>query len=126
MRAVVLLAGYPDATSKGNRHNIAGSWNPFSNGPRNCIGQTLATAELRTVLAVLLGNFFFELPDGVQREKFIEEEEVWWVTLQARHGLPMKVTPIRGVENKKSAAKHDFFYGELNKLVKEAEEGRQA
>ncbi len=53
-------------------------------------------AELRTVLAVLLGNFFFELPEGVQREKFIEEEEVWWVTMQAKHGTPLRVTSIMG------------------------------
>ena len=60
------------------------------------LGQALALAEARTVLAVLLGNFSFELPEGVQREKFIEEEEVWWVTLQAKHGLPLKITPIMG------------------------------
>ncbi len=89
---------HPDATTKGNRRNINASWNPFSTGPRNCIGQTLALAELRTVLAVMIGNFFFELPEGVQREKFIDEEEVWWVTLQAKHGLPLKVTPITAVQ----------------------------
>ena len=92
------VAAHPDATTKGNRRNINGSWNPFSTGPRNCIGQTLALAELRTVLAVMIGNFSFELPEGVQREKFIDEEEVWWVTLQAKHGLPLKVTPITAVQ----------------------------
>ncbi len=92
------VTAHPDATTKGNRRNIKASWNPFSTGPRNCIGQTLALAELRTVLAVMIGNFFFELPEGVQREKFIDEEEVWWVTLQAKHGLPLKVTPITPVQ----------------------------
>ena len=53
-------------------------------------------AELRTVLAVLLGNFFFELPEGVVREKFIEEEQVSWVTLQAKHGIALKVSSIMG------------------------------
>ena len=91
-----LPAAYPDATARGNHNNISASWNPFSSGPRNCIGQALAMAELRTALAVLLGSFFFELPEGVQRGKFIEEEEVWWVTLQAKHGMPLRVTPIRG------------------------------
>ncbi|KAL0048837.1 hypothetical protein WJX82_000386 [Trebouxia sp. C0006] len=91
-------SAHPDATTKGNRRNISASWNPFSTGPRNCIGQTLALAELRTVLAVMIGNFFFKLPEGVQREKFIDEEEVWWVTLQAKHGLPLKVTPITAVQ----------------------------
>ena len=89
-----LLTGYPEATPTGNRRSINGSWNPFSNGPRNCIGQALAMAELRTVLAVLLGNFFFKLPEGVVREKFIEEEQVSWVTLQAKHGINLRVSSI--------------------------------
>ena len=53
-------------------------------------------AELRTVLAVLLGNFFFELPEGVVRKKFIEEEQVAWVTLQAKHGIALRVSSIMG------------------------------
>ena len=119
-------ADYPDATPAGNRCNLAASWNPFSTGPRNCIGQALALAELRTVLAVLLSNFIFELPEGVQREKFIEEEEVWWVTLQAKHGLPLKVTPITGEEKKKTGfvPKSTFYSQELLRLVREAEEER--
>ncbi|KAL3157252.1 hypothetical protein ABBQ38_001486 [Trebouxia sp. C0009 RCD-2024] len=94
-------SAYPDATPAGNQHNLSASWNPFSTGPRNCIGQALALAELRTVLAVLLANFFFELPEGIQREKFIEEEEVWWITLQTKHGVHLKVTPVTGQEKKK-------------------------
>ena len=52
-------------------------------------------AELRTVLAVFVSNFLFELPEQVSRQKFVEEEEVWWVTLQAKNGVPLKVTPIQ-------------------------------
>ncbi|KAL3157249.1 hypothetical protein ABBQ38_001484 [Trebouxia sp. C0009 RCD-2024] len=117
-------SAYPDATPAGNRRNLSASWNPFSTGPRNCIGQALALAELRTVLAVLLANFFFELPKGMQREKFIEEEEVWWVTLQTKHGVPLKVTPVTGEERKKLGfvPKSDFYSQELVRLAKEAEE----
>ncbi|KAL3146212.1 hypothetical protein ABBQ32_002914 [Trebouxia sp. C0010 RCD-2024] len=118
-------SAYPDATPAGNQHDTAASWNPFSTGPRNCIGQALALAELRTVLAVLLANFFFELPDGVQREKFIEEEEVWWVSLQAKNGMHLRVTPVVEVEEKKKPGfvpKSDFYSQELLRLVKEAEE----
>ena len=78
----------------GNRHNIAASWNPFSLGPRNCVGQPLALMKIRTALAVLLSRFQFALPEGVQRERFIEEEEVWWITLQLKHGLRLRVTPV--------------------------------
>ncbi|KAA6425449.1 MAG: cytochrome P450 [Trebouxia sp. A1-2] len=94
------VSSYPDATPTGNRRSINGSWNPFSSGPRNCIGQALAMAELRTVLAVFLGNFSFQLPEGVQREKFIEEEEVAWVTLQAKHGMHLRVRSIMGMQKK--------------------------
>ena len=97
-----LTAAYPDATPTGNRRSINGSWNPFSSGPRNCIGQALAMAELRTVLAVFLGNFFFQLPEGVQRDKFVEEEEVAWVTLQAKHGVRLRVSSIMGMQKKEN------------------------
>lgn len=37
---------------------------PFSVGPRNCIGQTLAWAEVRTILGRLIWNFDLELLDA--------------------------------------------------------------
>lgn len=80
---------------------------------------------MRTVLAVLLANFFFELPEGIQREKFIDEEEVWWITLQTKHGVPLKVTPVTGEEKKKEfgfVPKSDFYSQELLRVAKEAEE----
>ena len=38
----------------------------FSVGPRNCIGKTLAWAELRLVLAKLVWTFEIEAIDGVR------------------------------------------------------------
>ena len=73
-------ADHPDATAKGNCRNIAASLNTFSSGPRNCIGQNLAMAEARTMLAVLLSGLQFELPQGISRDAFIRTEEVNWVT----------------------------------------------
>lgn len=35
----------------------------------------------------------FELPDGVQRESFLEIEQVTWVTLQPREGVFLKALP---------------------------------
>ena len=40
---------------------------PFSVGPRNCIGQSLAWAEIRSILARLVWHFEFELLDPEQR-----------------------------------------------------------
>jgi cytochrome P450 len=37
---------------------------PFSVGPRNCIGQSLAWAEIRTILARLMWNFDMEMLDA--------------------------------------------------------------
>ena len=39
---------------------------PFSLGPRNCVGQTLAKLNLTTTLAQLFGNFNFTLADEVR------------------------------------------------------------
>ncbi|KAH7413772.1 cytochrome P450 monooxygenase-like protein [Phaeosphaeria sp. MPI-PUGE-AT-0046c] len=36
---------------------------PFSTGPRNCIGQSLAWAEMRTILGRLVWNFEFQMLD---------------------------------------------------------------
>lgn len=76
-----------------------------------------------------MANFFFRLPEGFQREKFLEEEEVWWITLQAKHGLPLKVIPVTGEEKKKrtwSLPKSDFYSQELMRLVREAEDERSS
>lgn len=39
------------------------SLNPFSFGPRNCLGKNLAYAEMRLILAKVLFNFDLELVD---------------------------------------------------------------
>ncbi|POS72816.1 FAD binding domain-containing protein [Diaporthe helianthi] len=44
---------------------------PFSMGPRNCIGKTMSYAEMRMVLAKVLLNFDLELADP---------SEDWWFT----------------------------------------------
>lgn len=80
-------------------------------------------AELRTVLAVMIGNFYFQLPEGVQRDQFLEEEEVWWITLQAKNGVFLEVQPIMEEQFQEAKApKSDFFYQELTRLAKEAED----
>ena len=41
---------------------------PFSSGPRNCVGQSLARVEVLTLLAKLLGNFEFRLASEVKQD----------------------------------------------------------
>lgn len=42
---------------------LPGAFIPFSAGPRNCVGQTLAMLELRVAIATLVGHFAFTLVD---------------------------------------------------------------
>jgi cytochrome P450 len=43
--------------------NAQGAFMPFVTGPHNCLGQALATEEMRTILGHLLMNFDFEVVD---------------------------------------------------------------
>ncbi|KIN02897.1 hypothetical protein OIDMADRAFT_160486 [Oidiodendron maius Zn] len=49
-----------------------GALNPFSTGPRNCIGKNLAWAEMRLILAKVLFNFDLELAQG--RENWLDQK----------------------------------------------------
>ncbi len=87
-------AEQPNATPTGNRCNLSASWNAFSCGPKNCIGQALALAEARTAVAVLVASFHFDLPEGFTRDQFFKHEQVWRITLQPKSQLHLKVTPV--------------------------------
>ncbi|KAF2726932.1 cytochrome P450 [Polyplosphaeria fusca] len=52
--------------------NASGIYQPFSFGPRNCIGNNLARAEMRIMLAKLLWHFDLEKP-----ELSTEDEKTW-------------------------------------------------
>ncbi|KAI8821487.1 cytochrome P450 [Fimicolochytrium jonesii] len=60
---------------------------PFGDGPMNCIGQKIALAELRTVVAVLARKWRFELVAGQ------EVEPVETITTGLKDGLFVRVTP---------------------------------
>ncbi|KAI5865331.1 putative cytochrome P450 [Durotheca rogersii] len=52
---------------------------PFSQGPRNCIGRHLAYAEMRLVLARMLWNFDISLVGGEANERWIHHKSyVLW------------------------------------------------
>ncbi|PRW50749.1 cytochrome P450 [Chlorella sorokiniana] len=64
---------------------------PFSQGPRDCIGQSLARVNITATLATLLGRYRFHLapeaegPGGMQ--------DVLGLTLHPEGGLPMRAVP---------------------------------
>jgi cytochrome P450 len=68
----------------------------FLHGPRSCIGQNFARAEMRCLLAPVVGAFEWELamdpadviPGGA-------------VTIKPAKGLRLKLTPLTGVEGVK-------------------------
>lgn len=61
---------------------------PFSVGPRNCIGRNLAYAEMRLILAKILFSFDMELDEGMtgqwmdQKVYGLWEKKPLWVRLK--------------------------------------------
>eukprot|EP00877_Chromochloris_zofingiensis_P015021 jgi/Chrzof1/9773/Cz04g15080.t1 len=62
---------------------------PFSEGARNCVGQALAMVELRAVIALLLGQFHFELTPDMGGLAGVDADAKQAVTLRPEHGLMM-------------------------------------
>ncbi|KAK0125939.1 hypothetical protein ONS95_007563 [Cadophora gregata] len=68
--------------------------NPFSLGPRNCIGKNLAYAEMRLILARVLWNFDIEFAEGEESKDWLDQKS-WtlWdkgplnVVLRKREGI---------------------------------------
>ena len=66
---------------------------PFSEGPRNCVGQSLAKLELVAILAQLLGSFHVALaPEVGEWEGFLARLDTK-LTLRSAGGLPCILTP---------------------------------
>ncbi|KAF6250399.1 cytochrome P450 [Scenedesmus sp. NREL 46B-D3] len=56
---------------------------PFSEGPRNCVGQSLAKMEVLTLLAKLVGNFHLELAQEMGGRAGVISRESTHLTLQS-------------------------------------------
>ncbi|KAK1760281.1 cytochrome P450 [Echria macrotheca] len=63
---------------------------PFSVGPRNCLGQNLSFAEMRLILARILYNFDLELADKTV-DWLDQRAQVLW----RKKPLPVYLTPVR-------------------------------
>jgi len=65
-------------------------YNPFSAGPRMCIGATFALMEIKIVLALLVQRFRFELVPGQKIDRFVS------VTMAPRPALRMRIERADG------------------------------
>ncbi|KIY98801.1 Cytochrome P450 3A28 [Monoraphidium neglectum] len=68
---------------------------PFSDGPRSCVGQSLAKAEVITLLAKILGSFTITLAPEMGGLQGVLARESTHLTLQTRgtKGIRMHMTP---------------------------------
>jgi cytochrome P450 len=60
-------------------------YNPFSAGPRMCIGASFATMEIKLILAILLQRFRLEMPDRARVDPRVA------ITMAPKGGLRMRV-----------------------------------
>lgn len=92
-----------------NGEAVEGAWVPFSKAPRSCIGQELATIEIRIVLAMTFSQFAFK-PCYNELEKLKGDgsgypsdtsamQEMWGteayqmgIMAKPREGMPLRVS----------------------------------
>jgi cytochrome P450 len=95
---------YPDATPIGHReHPGSGSWMPFMDGPKGCLGQPMAMFTARVALVALLGRFAFGVaPETGGRDAVVAEQEMA-VTLQSKDGILLTCTPLAKQQQQQQA-----------------------
>lgn len=76
-----------DQRYKGDKRKVL---QPFSVGPRNCIGKNFAYGEMRVVLARILWNFDIELCE--ESQDWMERLEIY--TIWKKQPLMVKLTPL--------------------------------
>ena len=67
-----------------------GAYMPFGTGPRVCLGQHLAMAEMTVIAAMLLQRFELSIPEGRTAPR-----PVWRVTLRPDQPLHLAIAPVR-------------------------------
>jgi cytochrome P450 len=89
-------AGEPTPT--GNSLAPARSFMPFSYGPHDCIGQALANAEGRAMLAMLCSRFEFAVAPCMGTPEDVRAAEVNRLTTQAGNGVWLLLKARGGME----------------------------
>lgn len=72
-----------DAASAATSSRKGITFMPFSEGPRNCVGQSLAKMEVMTLLAKLCANFTLELTPEMGGREGVRSRESTHLTLQS-------------------------------------------
>lgn len=68
---------------------------PFSYGPENCAGRTLAMAELRVITVLMMRHFDIKLKDGYDPADWQRDLEDWYVMSVGKVPVRLSVrTPI--------------------------------
>ncbi|KAF7168575.1 hypothetical protein CNMCM5623_001557 [Aspergillus felis] len=73
------------------QHDIRKAYQPFSYGPRNCLGKNLAYAEMRLVLTRLLWNFDLELMP--ESEDWHSRQKIWM--MWDKGPLNVRIRPLQ-------------------------------
>jgi cytochrome P450 len=81
--------------SAGGKTPAGIAYMPFSEGPRSCVGQSLAKAEVMTLLVKLLGSFRIELAPEMGGLEGVLARESTHLTLQTRgtKGIRCRMAP---------------------------------
>ena len=92
--ALAGLAGAGDASAAGA--DRPKRYFPFAEGPRNCVGQSLAMVTLPTTLALLLSRFHFKLAPSMGGRGGVEAREQYTLVTGIRGGMMMQAVPRPG------------------------------
>mmetsp|Transcript_38956 Transcript_38956/g.86652 ORF Transcript_38956/g.86652 Transcript_38956/m.86652 type:complete len:374 (+) Transcript_38956:2712-3833(+) len=105
MRAESMRVQQVESSSKGNEAPSGGGngggssskrFIPFSDGMKNCLGQSLGLMEVRSVLVVLLSRFRVELDPSMGGSETVRSNMIMSLTLKIKGGLRVSLTPRGG------------------------------
>lgn len=83
---------HADGKDANTRDNL-GAFQPFSFGPRSCLGKNLARAEMGLILARILWRFDLHLVETEEGLSWLEKQRIWgfW----QKPALLCRITPAR-------------------------------